>query len=104
MSIILEDKLFHSIVSNTYIKWTKYESDTEIEMLKLKRIFETGKILCREDIVKKYTEDNFWSRTNYNGSDLISLSKHITGKNENDCDERYVIFTDENAWYMYPFN
>lgn len=104
MAFSLDDKLFHSPVANLVYQygWTR-EKDLEIKLLKLKRIFSTGKIMCRDTLEKTYPENYYPSQRNYNGKQCVSLAKHISQKNAEDEDERHIVFSDENAYEMYPW-
>ncbi len=103
--IVLEDKLFHSPVSNLIYQpgWTR-EKDLEVKMLKLERIFSTGKIMCRDTLEKAYPNNYYPCQRNYNKNHSVSLAKHESKKNTEDEDENHVIFSDENAYEMYPWN
>lgn len=102
MSVILNDKLFHSPVSNLTYGFT-LEKDLEIKFLKLERIFSTKKIMCRSTLKSMYPDSTYFSWKNYNGDNYVSLAKHISQKNEEDRDLNHIIF-DENAYQMYPEN
>lgn len=103
MTFMLNDKLFHSPVSNLQFGWSK-EKDLEIKMLKLERIFSSRLIMCRDTLKQIYPESLFFSQKNYNQDKYVSLSKHISQKNEEDMDPNHIIFSDETAWEMYPLN
>ncbi len=103
MSLILEDKLFHSPVSNLTYKWTP-ELDLKIKLLKLERIINSKKIMCRKTLQELYPNDFYPSSSNYNQDEYVSLAKHISKKNDEDKDEKHIICSDENAWEIYPWN
>lgn len=106
MAINLEDKLFHSVVTNGDF-FTTEKTRKEINLLKLKRIFLKEKIMCRKSIEDNYQDipySSYFSARNYNGNDLVSLVKHISQKDEEDFDKRYVLNNGEDAWQMYPFS
>lgn len=99
--VSLEDKLFHAVVPNEDLLFSQ-KIDAEKKLLW--RIFSNYKIMCRNSLFQKY-EDASFSRRNYNGDTHVSLAKHISKKNEEDTDERFVInLKTENAWQMYPFS
>lgn len=103
MTLILNNKLFHSPVSNLQFGWSR-EKDLEIKMLKLERIFSSRKIMCRNTLKQTYPESIYFSQKNYNQDKYVSLAKHISQKNGEDMDPNHIIFSDETAWEMYPLN
>ncbi len=103
MPFNLEDKLFHTPVSNLNYRWT-FEKDLEIKLLKLKRIFDSKKIMCRKSLLKLYPDNAYLSSKNNNGLNYVSLSKHISQKASEDKDSNNIIKSDENAFEIYPWN
>lgn len=103
MALVLDDKLFHSPVSNLNFGWTR-EKDLEIKMLKLERIFSSKKIMCRDTLKQTYPESIYLSQNNNNQNKYVSLAKHISQKSEEDMDPNHIIFSDETAWEIYPWN
>jgi len=108
--VLLEDKLFHGVKpynkrffggEEAYKK--EDEERYKLTKLKLHSIFETGFIMCRENIKKANNPSITVSKLNYNGPSYISLSRDISQKPTDSSDAWYV-FDDENAYIDYPFN
>lgn len=100
----LHDKYFHSVKSNCFNTSGRNMKNLEITLLKLEKIFNERKVLCRSEINRIYPDNHYYSYVNRNKDNLISLSKHIKNKNSNDEDEKDVIIFGENRYEMYPFS
>lgn len=54
----LNDKYFHSV--HSYISdYENFEKNIDIRLLKLRRILESGSIMCKSKIIKKYGNEYF---------------------------------------------